>query len=272
VGADQRRRRGGAQAMQVLVSYAWIEGEADELGLAVSDEAVSRSFRRQRRANFQTRRAFRRFLRESGQTVADIRFRVRIDLLTTRIRRRVTAAGEATVTDAQVDAYHAEQGNVRIPERRDVRMVLTRSRDAAVEAKRELLDEATCRAVARRHSRPIPFDVPTGGPGGIIRGLERADLDPRTRRAIFRARRGAIVGPVRTPFGQLVFRVSRVHPPRELSPALSRRIHKQTLVAQAELEALDRFVTDFHAKWTSRTVCARAYAVIDECGVVRDGQ
>jgi foldase protein PrsA len=98
--------------MQVLVSYAWIEGEADELGLAVSDEAVSRSFRRQRRANFQTRRAFRRFLRDSGQTAADIRFRVRIDMLSTRIRRRVTAAGEATVTDAQVDAYHAEQGNV----------------------------------------------------------------------------------------------------------------------------------------------------------------
>jgi parvulin-like peptidyl-prolyl cis-trans isomerase-like protein len=255
-----------AQVMQLLVSFAWLEGEADEQGLAVSPAAVGRSFRRQRRANFPRRRAFRRFLRQSGQTVGDIRLRVRLDMLSNRIRRRVIAAAEATVTDARVDAYHAQQGNVRIPERRDVRMVLTNDRESAAAAKRELLAGASWRAVARRHSNRIPLDAPPAGPGGIIRGLERIDFDRRTARRIFRARRRAVVGPVRTSLGHLVFRVVRSHPARELSPARSRRILRRDLVARTQQEALDRFVEDYRAKWQSRTVCAPAYAVVVECG------
>jgi foldase protein PrsA len=260
-----------AQAMQLLVSFAWIEGEADEQGLTASREAVSRWFRRQRRANFPKRRAFRRFLRQSGQTVADIRQRIRVDKLSTRIRHRVTAAAEATVTDAVVDAYYAKRGNVRIPERRDVRMVLTRDAESAAAAKRELLAGATWRAVARRRSLAIEFVAPPNRPGGIIRGLARASFDPRTARRIFRARRGTTVGPVRAPLGHLVFRVARTHPARELSPDHSRRIYRRGLVAQAQQEALDRFVADFRAKWMSRTVCAPAYAAVDDCGSADPG-
>ena len=74
----------------MLISNRWIRGEAAERGIEVNRGEVTRAFRRQRRASFPRRRDFRMFLRDSGQTVGDIRSRVQIDLLSTRIRRQVT--------------------------------------------------------------------------------------------------------------------------------------------------------------------------------------
>ena len=55
---------------------------------------VRRSFRSQRDSTFPTRRDYRQFLRDSGQTQADLLARVRIELLSGRLRRR--AVGDAT--------------------------------------------------------------------------------------------------------------------------------------------------------------------------------
>ena len=74
------------QAAQLLISYRWIEGEAAALGITVSRERVLRSFRRQRRQSFPRRRDYVEFLRDSRQTQRDVVRRVRLDLLSNRIR------------------------------------------------------------------------------------------------------------------------------------------------------------------------------------------
>ena len=88
------------QVASVLIGFRWIRGEAAERGIEVNRGEVTRSFRRQRRESFPRRRDFRKFLRDSGQTVRDIRFRVQVDLLSTRIRRQVTR-GAATPEEQQ---------------------------------------------------------------------------------------------------------------------------------------------------------------------------
>jgi hypothetical protein len=88
------------QVANVLIGHRWIRGEAAERGIEVNRGEVTRAFRRQRRASFVRRRDFRKFLRDSGQTVGDIRTRVQIDLLSTRIRRQVTE-GAATPEEQQ---------------------------------------------------------------------------------------------------------------------------------------------------------------------------
>ena len=75
--------------MQLLISFRWIEGEAALQGITVSTRRVNAEYRRQKRASFPKERDFRRFLRTSGQTIADVKYRVRIDLLSERIRDRV---------------------------------------------------------------------------------------------------------------------------------------------------------------------------------------
>lgn len=262
VGGDRREAR--TQAFQLLLSYAWIRGEADERGIVVSDAAVSGELERQMRQSFESRAAFRKFLRDSGQTVADIQFRLRVDLTSTIIREQVTAAAAATVTDAVVDAHHAEHGNIPIPERRDLRLVRTRSRADAVAAKRTLLAGAGWAAVARRYSIGAGTDA-----GARLPNVTSEAIPPALAARVFRAPPRRIIGPVKTRFGYFVARVTRVHPGGEMSPARSRTIYRDSLIAEAQTEAMDRFVQEYRAKWKSRTVCAPRFTRHPEC--VPDG-
>src|SRR4051794_29518852 len=66
-------REAQGASLQLLVSVAWIEGEAREHGIAVTDAEVEKRFEEQRQQSFPKLADFRRFLRRTHQTVADIR-------------------------------------------------------------------------------------------------------------------------------------------------------------------------------------------------------
>jgi hypothetical protein len=87
------------EAARLLISNLWIEGEAALQGVTVSDARVDRELREQIRLSFPNRREFRRWLRRSGQTLADVRRRVRIELLINGVRRRVI--GDAKTPEGQ---------------------------------------------------------------------------------------------------------------------------------------------------------------------------
>jgi len=77
--------------MGFLISSDWVIGEAQALNVRVSDQEVRRRFDRIRRELFPKRGEFKAFLKSSGQTVADVLFRVRLSLLTARVQSRVLA-------------------------------------------------------------------------------------------------------------------------------------------------------------------------------------
>jgi hypothetical protein len=78
-----KRRR--STVMSFLIGDFWIIGEAQERGIRVSYKQVDRALERQRRATFPSEREFKRFLRQNGETVADLKFRLRIELLTQKL-------------------------------------------------------------------------------------------------------------------------------------------------------------------------------------------
>ncbi|HEX5622738.1 MAG TPA: peptidyl-prolyl cis-trans isomerase [Solirubrobacteraceae bacterium] len=252
------RREARRAAFELLIDQAWTAAEAAERGLTATDEAVEREYERLWRAAFPNRRELRRFLRRHHYRVADLKAQVQSSLLSELILTDVMDDAAATVTDEEVEAYLAEHGNVRLPEQREIRQVITRRRSAAVAAKRELRAGATWTSVARRYSLSY---------GDAARSrVRRGDLVAALDRRVFRARPGQTIGPVRTPFGYHVVRVSHVYPERELSAARSRRIVRAQLAEKAVAAALDRFYDDFDARWRSRTVCAPAYVRNPECG------
>jgi hypothetical protein len=77
--------------LSFLISGFWTTGEARERGIRVSDREVRRRFTQQKRANFRSEEAFRKFLADTGETVGDLEYRVRLDMLNERIVRDVTA-------------------------------------------------------------------------------------------------------------------------------------------------------------------------------------
>jgi hypothetical protein len=77
------------EVMSFLISSYWVIGEAAHLGVRAAPSQVKRSFDRIRAQQFPHPRAFSRFLRDSGQTVADLLFRVQLSLLSARLQKRV---------------------------------------------------------------------------------------------------------------------------------------------------------------------------------------
>jgi hypothetical protein len=79
------------QVMGFLISSDWMLGEATDLNIHVSESEVRHTFDHIRTQQFPKKNEFKAFLRQSGETVADLLFRVRLNLASTRIQQHVAA-------------------------------------------------------------------------------------------------------------------------------------------------------------------------------------
>src|SRR5918997_126042 len=140
------------QVLQLLVSFEWIKGEAEEMNVSVSDAEVKKSFDQQRKQSFPKDADYQKFLKDSGQSEEDVMLRVRLDLLSNKIRDEIIK-GKDKVTDAQIkDFYEKNQERFAQPERRDLRVVLTKTRARADQAKAALEDGQSWKSVAKQYS------------------------------------------------------------------------------------------------------------------------
>ncbi|HEX5984454.1 MAG TPA: SurA N-terminal domain-containing protein [Solirubrobacterales bacterium] len=72
--------------MEELLQAAWIEGEAEDLGIEVTQREIDSELEQIKRDSFPTEAAYRRFLRESHLSQEAAENRVRQQLLSTRIQ------------------------------------------------------------------------------------------------------------------------------------------------------------------------------------------
>ena len=84
--------------------------------------------------------------------------------------------------------------------------MLTKTRAQAQQARSALERGATWKQVARRYS----LDDTSKRDGGRLPAQAEGTLDKPLDRAVFRARKGRLVGPVKTQYGYYVFTVTRV--------------------------------------------------------------
>ena len=232
------------QVMQLLVQNLWVQGEAALRGITLTGAEVRRAFREQLRQSFPEPSEFRDFLRTSGFTRRDILFRVRLEQLSSRLREQVV--GEAPpASEERLRAYYdANVERFVRPERRDLRIVRTRTRAEALAARRDLRADGSPR-------------------GRVLIGVAEGQQEPALDRAIFRATRGRVTGPVRTRFGFYVFRVIRVKPERTQPYEKARETIRAILLSEDQQAALDRFIRDFERRWRPVTTCRPRYATAD---------
>ncbi len=98
--AEFRRLRD--EVMAFLLSWRWIELEAAERSIVATDEEVQAEFVKQRDASFPSDAAYLDFKDDTGQTDADVRYRIRVQMLSDRIRDRVLEESGATSNQEQV--------------------------------------------------------------------------------------------------------------------------------------------------------------------------
>jgi foldase protein PrsA len=245
--------------LNFLIAARWVEGEAADQGVRVSDREVQRAVDQVRRTSFPNQRDFDRYLRQSGLTMQDVRYQTRVEQLQNKLVEKITR-GQDEITDAQVRRYYDEnRSRFREPERRDVDVILTRTEARAQKAKEALDDGMSFRAAVRRFSQ----DESTKRQNGRLPALARdgGQLEKRLEDAVFAARRGVVSGPVRTQFGFYVFRVAQVTPARTQSLEQARASIRQVLQQENQQRAVQRFIDAYRDKWTEKTNCGEGFVV-----------
>jgi foldase protein PrsA len=245
--------------MQLLISFEWIEREAEEMKIKVSDAEVRKEFDTQKKQSFPKDADYKKFLKESGQTEEDILRRVKLDTLSNKIRDKVTK-GKDKVSDAQVRAYY-EKNKQRFaqPERRDLRIVLTKTEARAEQAKKALDSGDSWTAVAKKYST----DQASKGQGGKLPAVAKGQQEKALDDAVFGAARGKISGPVKTQFGYYVFEVEKVTKASQQTLQQASPTIKQLLASENQQKALDTFVKDFRKTWRDKTECREGYTTPD---------
>ena len=248
------------QVMQLLVSFQWIEGEAKAKNIKVSDKEVKASFDKQKKQAFPKAADFEKFLKDSGQTEGDILKRVKLELLSNKIRDKVTK-GKDQVSDQQIaDYYNKNKARFAQPERRDLSIVLTKTQAKANEARQKLESGTPFAKVAKQYS----IDDTSKAQGGKLPAVAKGQQEKAFDDAIFSAPKQKIMGPIKTQFGYYVFKVQKVTEASQQTLAQSKATVKQLLASQNQQKALDKFVKDFRKKWKDKTNCKKGY-VIQDC-------
>lgn len=248
------------QTMNFLIQAQWVQKEADEQKVTVSDAEVQKQFNQQKKQSFPTAKGFQSFLRSSGMTLADILFRVKIDTLSTKITDKVNKQAPK-VNDAAVTRYYTTHPRqFTQPEQRDIRIVLTRTRAKAEQAKKALGAGGAAKfaTVVKKFS----VDQQSKKKGGLLPGVVRGDQDRGLDQAAFTAPKDKVLGPVKGSFGFYVFEVTKIVPGKKQPlNATTRGTIRQQLIAQGQQKVFKTFVTSFKKKWTAKTDCRKAFEI-----------
>ncbi|MCW3040872.1 MAG: peptidylprolyl isomerase [Solirubrobacterales bacterium] len=247
------------QVLQFLISSEWIAGEAADQGVKVTDKEVQKQFATTKKQSFPKEADFQKFLKSSGMTLNDLLFRVKLDTLSNKLRTKVTK-GKDKVTAAQIQAYYNKnKSRFAQPERRDLRIVLTKTKANADRALSQLKAGVDFSKVAKA----LSIDQASKGQGGVLLAIAKGQQEKALDDAVFAAEKGVLTGPVKTNFGYYVFKVQKITKATQQTVKEATPTIKQLLASQNQQGALDKFVKDFRKKWKGKTECRSGFKTSD---------
>ena len=272
------------QAFGEVLLPLWIQGEAADRGISVTDEEIAQRAESIVKENFGDQKEFDKFVEEQGfcteeelnegidtLTCEGVQREVRVMLLAEAVQEAVIPAeltaltsGEATpeqaesaISQDEVESFYDENvEQFQVPETRDVRVIQNEDEAKVSDAIAELEgddSEKSWDAVAKEFSQdPVSKDR-----GGLLEGVVEGQSPggPAFDEAVFSAAEGEIVGPIETDNGFYAAQVVKVNP-QQTTPIddVSDQIRQQ-LAGQEQERLATEFEDDFISKWTELTIC-----------------
>lgn len=226
-------------ALTFAVERALWEGEAKKAGIEVTDADVEKEIELQ----FESAEEMGKYAEHNGMSADDLRARMRLGLIMTRICTR-----NVKLTEDDIKAFfekHKGEGYWDKPARAHLHVLYTQSESQANDALRRLKTGEDFDAVATEYALE-------GSPRGDIQWVEEPALQPRAAAdAVFRAKAGDLVGPI--PFTAPVqndvgtqvfclFRVNELQPAKPASlddPRTRALVERQALISSPKAEKQD---------------------------------
>ena len=259
---EQQYKEMAQQVLGYLISLDWVFGAAEEQGVHVSDKEVVERFDAFKKESFKTKAAFQSFLAKTGETVSDLLLREKYQMVSTKLQKAIMKAHK-NVSESEVAKYYDEHRSLYgQPERRDLRVVLTKGEVSANQAKGEIESGKNFASVVKSKS----IDPPSKYTGGELPGVAKGEEQKALGKAVFAAKQGVLTGPVKTPFGYYIFEVKAIHPLSQQSLAQVKTTIKQQLSSQDGQKALEKFSKELQKTWQARTECRSEFvAVVKDC-------
>ena len=246
------------QVMKFLLSSAWVEEEAADQGERVSARQVRRDFEKIKKESFSNDAQYQQFLRSSGMTEEDLLSRGRTEALSNQIRDKILRNTQPSGEKQVREYYRKNRKRFALPERRDLRMILTTSRARGNAARRFLKAGGSWKAASKRFGQPIS---PQGD--GVVKGLSRGQQEKALDQVAFSSKPGVLRGPVEGQFGFYLLQVQKIIPAKQQSLAVSHKAIRQLLKTEQNDRAIAEYTARFTRKWKGQTLCAPAYRVED---------
>lgn len=246
-----------------VLDRIWIQGEAADMGISVTEGEVSDELEKLKKQAFKTEAQYQKFLKEANFTQADVDERIEIQMLSERIQKEASEEA-ATPSDAEVEEYYeaAKDTQFTQPETRDVRLIVNKDRKKIDEAA-ALLEKDNSDESWKKVAKEFSTESATKGKGGLRTSLTEGAL-PDLDSAIFSAPPTVVEGPIEGAQGWTIFEVDKVNPSKVQSlKEVESQISAQ-LGEQAQQQASARLIRSYGSKWTSRTFCADDF-LIERC-------
>ena len=247
------------QALQLLVRSTWLDQEAARQGVEVKDKDVEKRVAEQRKQSFPNEKDWQEFLGQLGATQSDIAFDARQGLLEQKITEKITKDSQK-VSEAEIKKYYDKnKKQFADPERRDLRIILTKDKAKADQAKSAIAGGASFKDTAKKFS----IDEATKGQGGVLVGVVAGQQEKALDEAIFKADLSKLSGPIKTQFGWYVFKVTKIteakqRPQKEVAAQI-----KQIVQSEKRNKAINAFSKEYRERWKEETECRDGYVTPD---------
>jgi foldase protein PrsA len=245
------------QVLDFLIRSYWYQADAASQKIKVTDKQIQQAFQVAKQAQFPTDTQFQNFLKQTGQTLQDILYRVRVN----QIYKKLLAKAGSTVTPAAIQSYYsAHQQQFGTPESRNLRIILTKNKAQAQQALSALQHGGNWQATAKQYST----DQSTKNKGGVLNNVAKGQQDQALDQAAFSAKANKLSGPVQGQFGYYVFEVTGIKAGTQQSLAAATPSIRQILTQQGLSSAQNVVDARAKKKYLSRTECRSGF-VMNDC-------
>lgn len=252
------------QTLDTMFETIWLQGLAAEWGIEATDREIAEKLQEIKKESFKSEAEFKKFLKESGYTSADIDERVKLQILSEGLQKEIKEKAPKP-TESEIEAYYEAAKATQFTQKPswDVRLIVNKDRAKAEEAKAAVTkdnSEDSWKKAAKEFSE----DPTTKENGGLQQGVQEGVLEEPLNKTVINAPEGRIEGPIKAQRGYTVLEVAGSSPEsvQELE-AVESQIDS-VLTQRLEQEYFARFATIFNNEWIQRTFCASGF-VVERC-------
>lgn len=243
-----------------LLQEEIIKKEAEKEKVSVSDKDLDKQYPQALTQFIGGKQNLGKFTKVTGLSEDTLRNQVRNQLLVQKLQEKVTKDA-SKVTDAEVKAYYDKNKSTYTqPEAREAHVVLTKTEAQADKAKKAVEGGQSFASVAKKYS----IDATTKKAGGKLT-LQKGQQEAALEKAAFAAKKGDVVGPVKTESGFYVVEIDKITPSKTVPYDQVKAVLKQQLQQTKPQEAWTKWQDRVLKEWKEKTECRDGYNDVVFC-------